>query len=271
MTSRTFFARYRAFLLDIDGVLVRGTTPIEGAAAALDRLRGHGRCLFLTNNSSRSRVGLADRLTSLGFTVDVDDVVPSSFIAARHLASIASEVTFWLVGERGLDEELRLAGHRPAARPEDAAWVVAGIDRDVTYETLARALRALRAGARLLATNIDPTFPSAGGPLPGAGAIVGALEGMGFPAEIVVGKPSPIAFRVALGRLAVDPASVLMIGDRLETDILGATDAGLGTALVLSGVADHPDPAASGIRPMWIAETLSDLAAGRVQPGDAGR
>jgi len=267
MANRWFLERYRTFLLDIDGVLVRGPVPIDGAAAALKALRERGRCAFLTNNSSRSRRGLVARLASLGVQADERDVVPSSYIAATHLAAQGS-VSFWLIGEDGLDEELRLAGHRRCERPEQAEWVVVGIDRAIDYAAIADALRALRAGARLLATNHDPTFPGPDGPLPGAGALVGALEGMGFPAEVIVGKPSPIAFRVALDRLGVDPSSALMIGDRLETDILGATDAGLDSALVLTGVTSREDLARSAIRPTWIAETLDALAAGRVERRD---
>ena len=254
------FQDYEAFLVDIDGVLVRGTTPIEGASRGLEALRQRGRCLFLTNNSSRSRHRLSERLASLGFGTTPDDVVPSSYIAAQHLLALEGEISFWL-----LAEELRLAGHRACTRPEEADWVVAGIDRHVSYDRLADALRALRSGARLLATNDDPTFPAVDGPLPGAGAIVGALAGMGFPAEIVVGKPSPIAFRVALERLDVDPASVLMIGDRLETDIRGAASAGLASALVLTGVTDRSQLADGDARPTWIAESLSDLAAGHAE------
>jgi len=266
MADRRFLDRYRAFLLDIDGVLVRGAAPLSGAVRAVRSLQERGRCLFLTNNSSRSRSGLSERLAGLGFSADVDDVVPSSYIAARHLATVAGQVTYWLIGEDGLGEELRHAGHRPADRPEDADWVVAGIDRAISYERLGGALRALRSGARLLGTNIDPTFPGSEGLLPGAGAIVGALKGMGFPAEAVVGKPSPIAFRVALERLDVDPASILMIGDRLETDILGGAEAGLDTALVLTGVAARED-ASSAIRPTWISESLAALVAGEVVSG----
>jgi len=266
MTDRGFLERYDAFLLDIDGVLVRGAVPLSGAAYAVRSLQQRGRCLFLTNNSSRSRRVLAERLTGLGFSADVDDVVPSSYIAARHLATVAGQVTYWLIGEDGLGEELRQAGHNPADRPEDADWVVAGIDRALSYEKLGDALRALRSGAPLLGTNIDPTFPGSEGLLPGAGAIMGALAGMGFPAEAVVGKPSPIAFRVALERLDVDPASILMVGDRLETDILGGANARLDTALVLTGVATRED-ASSSIRPTWISESLAALAAGEAISG----
>lgn len=263
MTKLDLLGRYDAFLLDIDGVLVRGSEALDGAVLGHRRLQEQGRTILLTNNSSRTRKDLADRLTGLGFTVDPEDVVPSSFVAARHLGSDGKTVTFWTVGEAGLEAELRLAGHRPSKRPEDAEWLVAGIDRSMNYAILADALRALSAGARLLATNTDPTLPVPDGLRPGAGAIIGALAGMGFRPEVVVGKPSPIAFRAALDLLDGDSTSVLMIGDRLETDIAGGNEAGLDTALVLTGVTDGAMADESEIRPTWIAESLSALVAGR--------
>jgi HAD superfamily hydrolase (TIGR01450 family) len=166
---------------------------------------------------------------------------------------------------------MKLAGHRLAARPEDATWVVAGIDRDVTYAKLAQALRALVGGARILATNEDATFPTADGLVPGAGAIVGALRGMGFAAQHVVGKPSPVAFEVALDLLGLPANRVLMIGDRLDTDIAGAQAAGLDSALVLSGVDSLRDIARSGVHPTWIAASFADLCAGKVEPATPKR
>jgi 4-nitrophenyl phosphatase len=265
MSTNPLF-RYDAFLLDIDGVLVRGSTPLAGAADGLRELQHRGRTILMTNNSSRSRAEHAERLTQLGFSVAAEDVLPSSYIAASYLSNRFGPVAFWVVGESGLETELRLAGHHPADSPSTADWVVAGIDWHISYETLADALRALIAGAHLLGTNADPTFPSSEGLLPGAGSILGALEGMGFKPEAVVGKPSPIAFRAALELLDANPTSVLMIGDRLETDIAGGAQAGMDTALVFTGIADRAAAAASAIRPTWTADSLADLADGNLSP-----
>ncbi len=269
MVSTDPLSRYDAFFLDIDGVLVRESSPIDGAADALRALQQRGKTLFLTNNSTRSRIELADRLTGLGFAAAPEDVVPSSYVAARYLAEQAGPTPYWIVGEPGLDAELRLAGHRPSRRPEEAEWVVAGIDWTIDYAKLADALRALRSGARLIATNRDPTFPGRTEHLPGAGAILGALEGMGYSPEVTVGKPSPIAFRYALERLGDAAPSVLMIGDRLETDIAGANAAGLESALVLTGVAARAEATTAGIQFTWIADSLAAVAAGRLEPGPA--
>jgi 4-nitrophenyl phosphatase len=259
-------SRYGAFLVDIDGVLVRGSRSLEGAARGLRRLQERGRTILLTNNSSRSRAQVAEELAARGFSVAADDVVSSAYVVSRHLSREHGAVSVWVVGEEGLKIELVLAGHRMSKRPEGAEWVVAGIDRNVNYETLSDALRALSSGARLVGTNRDPTFPASDGVLPGAGSILGALEGMGFKPEAVVGKPSPIAFRAALELLDGNPTSVLMIGDRLETDIAGGARAGMDTALVFTGIADRAAAAGSAIRPTWTAESLADLADGNLSP-----
>jgi HAD superfamily hydrolase (TIGR01457 family) len=256
---------YAAFLVDIDGVLVRGGQSILGAKAALRRLQGLGRVVLLTNNSTRSRSETARELSALGFSVSLDEVVTSSYVAAHYLREEFGPVRAWIIGEGGVAEELSLAGHK-IVPPEEAEWVVVGMDRCLTYEKLARALRALLSGARFLATNRDATFPTPEGPKPGAGAVVGALVGMGFSPEQVVGKPSPIAFRAALELAGVKPDQTLMIGDRLETDILGAQHAGLDTALVLTGVSRREDIPRLGIRPTWIVRDLPTLARGEFSP-----
>ena len=267
MVQTTWLDRYDAFILDIDGVLVRGSQPISGAVDALRTLQRRGPTLLLTNNSSRSRKELAAHLAGLGFPIGPEDVIPSSFVAARYLAEREGSIAYWLVGEDGLDAEMRLAGHRPSPRPEDADWVVVGIDRRLDYEILARALRALGNGASLLATNADATFPAAGEILPGAGAMVGAIRGMGFDPEAVVGKPSPISFRHALDLLDGHVAKTLMIGDRIETDIAGAAEIGLHTALVLTGVTDRPRAEETNVPTTWIAESLEHLARGSAERG----
>ena len=153
---------------------------------------------------------------------------------------------------------------READEPDAADALVVGMDRDLTYDKLASALVALRRGARFIATNEDETFPTPNGPLPGAGAMVGALRGMGFVPDVVIGKPSPIAFRMALDAFDLSAKRVVMIGDRLETDILGAHAAGLDTALVLSGISSCEDIGRHGIRPTWIADDLAALVRGDV-------
>lgn len=263
--AASFLLRYKAFLSDIDGVLVRGSQPIPGAAEALAELRRLGRVLLITNNSTQSRRGTAQRLRACGLPVDPGEVLPSSYLAARYLKRRFGSVRYWHMGEEGITEEMALAGHK-RVEPEEAEWIVVGMDRGLTYGKLAQALRALQRGAHLLATNRDPTFPTAEGLMPGAGAVVGALSGMGFPPEVVVGKPAPLAFEMALAEVEVAPQEALMIGDRLDTDVAGAAKAGLDTALVLSGVTALPEAKESAIRPTLVAQDVLALVRGELIP-----
>ena len=264
-------ARYRGFLLDVDGVLVRGSEPISGAAAGFARLSQAGQVLILTNNSTRSRAEHARRLTEKGFPVAPEQIVASNYVAARHLADAHGPVTVWPLGEDGLREELELAGHRIAERPEDAAWVVAGMDRRLTYETLNQALQALVHGARLLATNQDGTYPTPAALHPGAGAIIGALTGMGYPPALVAGKPSPWGYQIARDHLDLPSEQILMIGDRLGTDIAGAVSAGIDSALVLTGISSEERIDIEGIHPTWVAGSLEELALGQMRPDPSRR
>jgi 4-nitrophenyl phosphatase len=252
---------YDGFLLDVDGVLVRDAEPIGGAVAALAALSNAGRVLLLTNNSTRSRRQHAERLSQLGFAVRPDQVLCSSYLAAKYLRDAHESLSLLVIGEDGLRDELLAAGHRLADTDAPDA-VVVGMDRDISYDALASALAALRGGAWLVATNEDRTFPTPDGPVPGAGAMVGALRGMGFMPDVVIGKPSPIAFRMALEALGFPPERVVMIGDRLETDVLGGQTAGLDTALVLSGISSREEIDGRGIGPTWIAEDLAALVRG---------
>lgn len=249
---------YDAFLLDVDGVLVRESEPIAGSVSAVARLSSAGRVLLFTNNSSRSRRQHADRLASAGFDIPPEWILPTSYLAARYLLDRRGAVSVWVLGEEGLRMELVEAGHRIAERPEDADALVAGMDRSVDYARLTAAYRALECGAQFIATNEDGTYPVSGGFVPGAGAMVGALRGMGFVPDVVIGKPSKAGFEMALRELDPSARRVVMIGDRLETDILGGRNAGLDTALVLTGVSTREKIAASGIDPTWI---FADLAA----------
>ena len=207
-TDHHRLSRYRAFLLDVDGVLVRGSEPIPGAADGFASLSQTGQVLILTNNSTRSRTAHAQRLTEKGFPVSPEQIIASNYVASRHLADTEGSVTVWPVGEDGLREELVLAGHRISRKPEDASWVVAGMDRQLTYETLSQALQAMVHGARLLATNQDGTYPTPHALHPGAGAIIGALTGMGYPPAFVAGKPSPWGFKIAQKLLGLPLESI---------------------------------------------------------------
>jgi HAD superfamily hydrolase (TIGR01457 family) len=227
---------YDAILLDLDGVLFRGDHVIERAPATVASLRGAGKgVLFLTNNSARTPEQVADKLTGLGIRAAAEEVVTSAHAAADLLGSHDPGATAYVIGQDGVRGALQEAGIRLVDGEADAAtYVVVGWDGRVTYEDLRRATVLVRAGARLIATNDDASYPAPGGELwPGAGAILAAVETASGRRATVAGKPHRALFDTAVER--VGTRNVLMVGDRIETDILGASDAGLDSVLVRSG------------------------------------
>ncbi len=254
---------YKAFLVDVDGVLLRGETVIPGAIEGVSKLQKMGRLILLTNNSTRSRGQLAQDMTSLGFAINATDIVTSGFVASEYLNKYYGSVRVWPLGEEGLATELMISGH-DLVSPTEADWVVAGMDRGLTYQRLTQGLNALLGGAKLLATNDDATFPTSTGAQPGAGSVIGAFRGMGFIPQAVVGKPSKIAFDIALEVVSCGPGEVLMIGDSLATDILGSSKAGIDSALLLTGTTQKETLDRDSLVATFIAHSINDLADGKL-------
>lgn len=226
--------RYAGVVLDIDGVLCRGDTPLPCAAAALDGLRARGiRIALLTNNASRTRAQAVSWLAGMGLTVAPEEIISSPMAAA---ALLEPGTRCLVIGMDGLREALAERPVDVVTEPEDAAAVVVGFDRGLTWDDLRRATLALRAGARFIGTNADATFPSPEGLWPGNGAVLAALTTASDRHPEIAGKPEPALFETAAAHLGVTP--LLMVGDRIETDIAGAAALGWDTALVLSGVTD---------------------------------
>lgn len=227
--------RYRAFVLDLDGVVYRGEAPVEGAAEAVEALRRGGRrVVFLTNNSSRTPEAVAEKLRGLGVPASRDDVVTSAQATAAMLDGAR---TAFVIGEEGVRRALAEAGIRVLeGEPREADAVVVGWDRGVDYGKLRTAAVLVGRGARLVATNTDAAYPAPGGELwPGAGALVAAVETATGVRAVSAGKPERPLFEAAVARAGTRDA--LVVGDRVETDIVGAVRAGLDAALVFSGAA----------------------------------
>ncbi|RLE98642.1 MAG: hypothetical protein DRJ57_03430 [Thermoprotei archaeon] len=260
MRLKPEFRKFKAFLLDCDGVLWLGGRPIRSALKAVEGLREAGReVLYVTNNSTRSRRGYVRRLRRMGFEASLSDIFCSSYVTARYLEGRAERA--FVVGEAGLVEELAARGVEVLGLDPDerADCVVVGLDRGLTYEKLAVALAHLRRGALFVATNRDSTLPSEAGELPGAGAIVAALEeAAGRRVDVEVGKPSPLIFEAVLKERGLSRDEVLVIGDRLDTDVEGARRAGLASALVLTGVTKLGDLEGRE-EPDYVLRTLLDL------------
>ena len=257
----TLTDRYEGFLLDLDGVLYRGDDPVPGAAGAVASLRERGRrIVFLTNNSARTPDRVAERLAGMGIPAEPDEVVTSAQAAAALVAKVVSTpATAFVVGEEGVREALAGAGLRVVdGRPEHADVVVVGWDRSADYEKLRTASVLVQRGARLVATNADASYPAPGGELwPGAGALLAAVEtATGVTAE-VAGKPHGPLFEEAVHRAGTE--NVLVVGDRIETDVEGAIRAGLDAGLVLSGAAGPGDLLDAQGVPVAVAGDLGAL------------
>lgn len=252
--------RYDCILFDLDGVLYRGEEAVPGAPETLATLRGAGtRVAFLTNNSSRTPEQVADRLSRLGMTASPSEVVTSALATADLLATQGGG-TAYVIGGEGIARALADAGLEVLdGEPESADLVVVGIDEGLTYAGLRRACLLVRGGARLVATNVDPTFPSEGGVLwPGAGALVAAITTATDAEAEVVGKPFSPLFASALQRAG--GGIPLVVGDRLDTDIAGAVALGWDSMLVLTGVSSRDELVTATVRPTYVAEDVRALA-----------
>jgi len=248
----------RNLLIDMDGVIYRGKTVLPGAAELFDFLRDHGMgYLLVTNNATRTPGQVADRLATMGLDVPESLILTSATATAAYLATIAPAGTkVNVVGEQGLVEAMEQHGFVLAGR--DAQYVVAGLDKTVTYEKLMTATLAIRSGATFIGTNPDKTFPSENDIIPGAGSILAAIEAATDVQPIVVGKPEPLVIEQSLQMLGARAEETAMLGDRLETDILGGYRAGIATILVLTGISTAAEAAVYPAPPDW---TFSDLPA----------
>jgi 4-nitrophenyl phosphatase len=249
----------QAVILDGDGVLWRGNEPLPGLQALFGFFKSNGIPYILATNNSTSTVqDYVRKLVGYGIEAGPQNVVTSGIATADYLrATYGEALRVHVVGEPGLHEVMWDAGY-PSVMV-GAEVVVVGLDRDVTYEKLRRATVFIRGWARFIGTNGDPTFPAPGGLVPGAGSILAALEAATGQKPFVVGKPEPTMFAMAMRRLGSEPTRTLMVGDRLETDILGAQRAGLVSALVMSGVTSAAQLEAGDIKPEMIFDDIGAL------------
>lgn len=250
-----------AFIIDMDGVLYRGNTAIPGASDFISALEETGRkFLLLTNNSSLTPAQYEAKLASMGIKVPKEKIFTSAQATALYLRTIAGTgAKVFLIGMDGIREALLAEGFA-LSDDRDVDFVVVGIDFNLSYEKLKKATLAIRAGATFIGTNPDKTLPTEEGLYPGNGAILAALEASTGVKPVIVGKPSPLIFELALKRLGSTPEETAVVGDRLETDILGAHQAGLKGILVLSGVTDRNSLASAELKPDLVFESVKDLA-----------
>ncbi len=234
-----FLKEIQGLIIDMDGVLWRTNEPLGPLPEWFGRLKTLGvRWVFATNNATRTVDMYLEKLARMGLAdVQPDQIVNSVMAAVFALQQRWPQgAAVYVIGEEGLHRGLAEAGFIPVEDWRAARAVVVGLDRRLTYDKLARGTLALRGGAWFVGTNPDRSFPTPEGLQPGAGAILAALEAASDVAPTIVGKPEPFLFQLALERLGTPPEHTLVVGDRLETDILGGQRMGCRTALVLSGV-----------------------------------
>jgi phosphoglycolate/pyridoxal phosphate phosphatase family enzyme len=255
------FVKYNAYIFDLDGTLYLGESLLPGAAKVLHHIRAAARpVLFLSNNPTQTPAYYAAKLTRLGIEAAETEVLNSTQVFTAWLARTAPGAGVFVLGEQPLCDALSTAGFELTEVPSRIQYVVASFDRHFNYHKLQVAFDAIRAGARLVATNADRYCPVPGGGQPDAAALIAALEACtGTTCELVAGKPSALMAETALQYLGVRAEQCLMTGDRLETDILMGVHAGMATALVLTGATSQAELPHATIRPTYILAHLDEL------------
>jgi NagD protein len=246
------------FLIDMDGVLYRGPQLIPGADGFIRELRERGLPFrLLTNNSQRTRRDVAAKLARLGIDVDEEHVFTSAMATARFLARQKPGGTAFVIGEGGLLTALHLNGY--AVVDHDPDYVIVGEGRTFNLELIETSVRMIERGAQLVATNLDPNCPTQAGLRPGCGAMVAVLEAATGIKAFSVGKPSPLMMRAARKELGLATDETTIIGDTMETDILGGVQLGYHTVLVLSGGTREEDLKRYAYRPEVVVASLAEF------------
>jgi 4-nitrophenyl phosphatase len=251
----------KALIIDMDGVLWRGRTFLPGVTEFFAYLRKRSIPFVLaTNNSTVTPHGVADRLAQIDVEIQPGEVITSSLATAAYLQTRFSEgAKIHAIGETAVRTAISEAGFELSDDSDDVQAVVIGFDREISWEKLTRAALAIQKGALFVGTNPDTSFPIEHGQAPGNGAFVTALQVTTRVDPVIIGKPEPRLFEQAARHLGLATNGILTIGDRLETDILGAQHAGMATVLMLTGVTSPEEARTSQIKPDWILDDLPAL------------
>ena len=248
----------RAWLTDMDGVLVSEGRPIPGADEFVGALRSRDRpFLVLTNNSMWTARDLSARLQSMGLHIMEDEIWTSALATATFLSDQRPGGSAYVVGEAGLTSALHDAGF--VLTDTDPDYVVLGETRTYSFEAITKAIRLVGAGARFISTNPDPTGPSPEGPLPACGAVAELIAAATLRRPYVVGKPNPMMFRYAMNMIGAHSETTTMVGDRMDTDVISGMEAGLRTVLVLSGVTRRDEVDGFPFRPSLVRDSVADM------------
>jgi NagD protein len=268
MTSATPARPRHSYLMDMDGVLVHEDHLIPGADRFVERLRQTGhRYLVLTNNSMYTPRDLAARLARIGLHGPAEAIWTSALATAKFLAEQRPGGSAFVIGESGLTTALHEVGYTQASSDPD--YVVLGETRTYSFERIAKAIGLIERGARFIATNPDPTGPSPDGPLPATGSVAALISTATGVSPYFVGKPNPLMMRSALRSIAAHSETTVMIGDRMDTDIVAGLEAGLETVLVLTGSTHRDTAGRFSYQPTHVVDSIADLIDG-VSPHERG-
>ena len=250
--------QYKNYLMDMDGVLVRGKTPIPGAPELIDELNARGvQYLVLTNNPMYTPRDLAHRLQTAGLQVPSDRIFTSAIATARFLQRQRPNGKAFVIGESGLTDAIHNTGYVMTETNPD--YVVLGETHGYNISQITKAVRLIAAGARFVATNPDPSGPTEDGIAPACGAMAALIKEATGVAPFFVGKPNPYMMRSALNYLGAHSEETIMIGDRMDTDIVGAVSSGLDTALVLTGVTRREEIERFPYQPTYVLDSIGNV------------
>lgn len=257
----------RNLILDMDGVLWRGETPMPGLKAFFDTLNELNiNYMLATNNATKVATQYTQKLARYGVDIPAEHIMTSAEVVAAYLRQEFPDLeALYVVGEEGLRQAVQAKGFTVIS-PEQvqdgakASVVVGGFTRELSYGELAMGSLLVHNGAKFFATNLDVTFPNEIGPLPGAGSVLAVISTATGVQPTVTGKPGPIMFQQGLKRLGAASTTTAMVGDRLNTDILGGKNAGMHTVLLLSGVTQREDLDGFEFQPDYVYQDISELA-----------
>ena len=248
----------KSYFIDMDGVLMRGAVPIPGAPEFIGRLAERGaNFLLLTNNSMYTPRDLRLRLERSGLPVPAESIYTSAMATARFLHSQHPEGTAYVIGESGLTTALHEQGY--TLTEADPRYVVVGETTSYSFESIARAIRLVTAGARFISTNPDVAGPSEAGTIPATGALAALISSASGVKPYFVGKPNPLMMRTALNAIDAHSEDSVMIGDNMDTDVIMSLESGLETILVLSGVTRREDVQRYSYAPTRVLDSVADI------------
>ena len=246
------------YLIDMDGVLVKGKELIPGADEFIEKLKTSGsKFLILTNNPLYTQRDLEHRLKASGLNVPAENIFTSAIATAKFLQSQRPNGTAFVIGETGLTQALHDVGYVQTDTHPD--YVVLGEVNSYNFEMVTRAVRLINDGALFIATNPDATGPLESGIVPATGAMAALIEKATGKAPFFVGKPNPLMMRSAMRYLGVHSENTVMVGDRMDTDVVAGVMSGLSTILVLSGVSKREDVLRYPYRPTQILNSVADI------------